>query len=139
MTLQTTFSAGLNNAIRLAGRPIIVEYFSGAVGSVWDDELTLTRTGSVWTSGVVFPLDTRDGSTDSLLLEQGKLINDDKKLYVNGSLITTGSISQSTIQLGSGNVYTIIPDGGIVQEVAGTPIYKKLFIRKLTAGSLLGV
>lgn len=74
-------------------------------------------------------------------MEQGKLMNSDKKLYVNGSLFLTGSSLQVKIQIGSTPAgcenYTIIPDGAVTYEVGGQTIYKKAFLRRLT-GSIIG-
>jgi len=139
--INDTFSKGLNKVIELGGVPIRVLYLKQTIGSVWDDEVSLSQSGAViWTSGLVLPLSNKWGSTDSLLMEQGKLNNSDRKLYVNGSLLITGSELQVKIMIGSntiGTQYSIIPDGIIMFEVAGQPIYKKVFLRRLT-GSILG-
>lgn len=138
MGVQEKLVQALNRTIELAGTQIRLRYFSSTVGSVWDDERTLSVSGTVWTSGVVFSLNTRQGSSDSVLLQQGKLIDSDKKIYLNGSLITNGSINSVDIQIGSptGDLYTTIEDGGNIKEVQGLPVYKKQFIRRLT-GSLV--
>jgi len=146
MTIKDTLSAGFVNVINKAGKPIRVRYFSAEPGSVWDDEVTLTEVAGseVWTSGVVMPLDNRQGSEDVNLVEQGKLSNHDQKLYVNGSLDFTGIGSNIKVKIGmTGSPtqtynYTMIPVGGIPYEVEETPIYKKVYIRKLTTESLVG-
>lgn len=139
-------SAGFANIVSKAGKPIRVRYYSQVAGSVWDDEVTLTEvTGSeVWTSGVVMPLGKKWGSEDVLLMEQGKLSNQDQKLYVNGSLDFTGVGSNLKVKIGMNGSptqtdnYTMIPFGGIPYEVEGTQIHKRVYIRKLTNGSLIG-
>ena len=136
MTLKDNLIIGFNNIIKKAGKPIGVSYYSQTPGSVWDDEVTLTQSGNtLWTSGIVLPV----GQGDSVLVEQGKLLDSDQRLYVTGSLMITGSEFQVEIQLGSATItdeiYTTIP-GGINPEVENTKIYKKVFIRKLTTGSL---
>jgi len=55
----------------------------------------------VWTSGVIFPLSNQPGHSDSILLEQGKLINGDSRLFVHGSLVMTGSEMQVKITVGN--------------------------------------
>ena len=138
MSTHDKLTKGLNKVVNLVGVPIRIRYFGVTPGSVWDDEVDLAQSGtSLWTSGVVFSLNTREGSFDSVLLKQGKLIDSDKKIYVNGSLLFTGSIQSVDIQIGSptGELYTTIEDGGNVKEVEGLPVYKKQFIRRLT-GSL---
>lgn len=146
MTIKDTLSAGFANIVGKAGKPIRIRYFSQVAGSVWDDEVTLTEvTGSeVWTSGIVMPLSNKYGSEDVILVEQGKLSNQDQKLYVNGSLDFTGVGSNFKVKVGmtgsptQTDNYTIIPQGGIPYEAEGTQIYKKVYIRQLTNGSFIG-
>ena len=146
MGTKDTLSAGFANIVSKTGKPVRIRYFSEEIGSVWDDEVTLTEvTGSeVWTSGVVLPLSNRYGSEDVILVEQGKLTNQDQRLYVNGSLDFTGVGSNFKVKIGmNGSLtqidnYTIIPQGGIPYEVGGVQIYKKVYIRRLTNGSFIG-
>jgi len=130
----------LNRTIELAGTPIRLRYYNTVFDDVYDESIDLIQSGSdLWISGVVFPVRGREGSNESVLMSQGKLIDSDKTLFVNGSIDFT-SVSQSVdIQLGSptGNLYTTIPEGGIVYETEATPVYKKQYIRRLT-GSLHG-
>ena len=138
--IQNSLTNGLNRVIGIAGRPIKLIYYNETIGSVWDDEVSLSESGTAFISGLVFPMDSRKGSVDSVLLEQGRLIDGDKRLYVNGSVLITGSETQLRIQLGSnvGESYAPIPLGGIAPEVQGIQIYKKVYIRRLTNGSLIG-
>ena len=135
--------AGFNKALRDAGEQIKVSYFYQTVGSVWDDEVNLTLSGaSVLTSGIVFPVSDKYGSEDAMLLEQGRIGMGDKKLYVAGSLAFvggTGSLLDVRISLGaSANESYSIVWGGIPWQAGETDIYKKLYIRKLPTGSLIG-
>jgi len=141
MTLKDSFSAGFSTMIEKAGKPITIKYFQPTVGSVWDDEVTLTEiTGSQITlSGIVMPVSTRYGSEDVNLVEQGKLRTQDQKLYVNGSIDFTGIGSNLNVKIILGtDAYTLIPIGGIPYEVENTQIYKKAYIRILNNGSLIG-
>ena len=148
MGITNTLSAGFTNVVGKAGKPVRVRYFSETVGSpnYYDDDFVLKEeTGSeVWTSGVVLPLSNRYGSEDVILVEQGKLTNQDQRLYVNGSLDFSGIGSNLKVKIGMNGSptqtdnYTIIPQGGIPYEVEGTPIYKKVYIRRLTNGSFIG-
>ena len=136
MSIKDNLITGFNGLIQRTGLPIGITYYSLTVGSVWDDEVTLAKSGNtLWTSGIVLPV----GQADSVLVEQGKLLDSDQRLYVNGSLMFTGSEMQVEVQLGSrtttDEIYTMIP-GGINPQVEDTKIYKKVFIRKLTTGSL---
>jgi len=140
MGITNSLQNGLSRIITIAGRPIRVIYFSETIDPVYDDDVTLTVSGNSFTSGIVLPLSNTQGSKDSLLLEQGKLQNDDMKLYLSGNIALTGSETQTRIQLGSnaGNSYELIGPGPILLEVAGTSIYKKAYIRRLNNGSLIG-
>jgi len=141
-----TLPAGFSSIISTMGKPIRVRYFSAEIGSVWDDDTTLTEvTGSeLWTSGIVLPLSDKYGSEDVVLVEQGKLRNQDQKLYVNGSLDFTGVGSNFSVKIGMNGSptqtdnYTMVPFGGVPYEAGGVQIYKKVFIRRLTNGSLIG-
>ena len=138
MVLSTKLTQALNKAMDQAGTQIRIRYFSQTIGSVWDDELILTLSGnSIWTSGLVMPIRGIDGSSEAVLLAQGKLTNSDKKLFLNGSLMIVGSILNVDIQLGSpnGELYSAIPDGVDLWQSDGVSVYKKQYIRRLT-GSL---
>ncbi len=143
MSIVDRLQGGFNRLLKLAGTQILVRHFSTSFGSVWDDDVTLTQVGTdIWTSGIVLPIDSRRGSHDSVLLEQGKLINEDLRIFVNGSLLITGSERLVTIAIGSpppaDRTFTTIPDGTIRAEIEGTPVYKKVFLSRLPLGSLLG-
>ncbi|MHA1876723.1 MAG: hypothetical protein ACTSUC_09805 [Promethearchaeota archaeon] len=134
MAIHTNLINGLNNIIGKAGDTLLIKYYTIALGSVWDDDTTLSDAGSLWISGVVMPLDKTEGSQDSVLLEQGKLIDQDKRIYIHGSIAMTGSERKVSIQVGSptGEEFSTIPIGGQVWEVQGKPVYKKQYIRRLT-------
>ncbi len=145
MGIADTLSAGFAKIVSKAGKPIRIRYFSLEPGSVWDDEVTMTEvTGSeIWVSGVVAPLSRRYGSEDLILVEQGKLRNQDQTLYVNGSLDITGVGSNFKCKIGINGSPTQIDNytmvqAGIPYEAQGTQIYKKVYIRRLTNGSFIG-
>lgn len=143
MTLQNKFAGAFNNIINRVGTQIKIQYFKAIPGSVWDDDVILTISGNdLWTSGVVLPLSHQRGSSESVLLEQGGLINDDRKLFIHGSLILTGSDRSRSIsiQIGSptGENFTML-DNNIRVNVSDVPIYRKVFLRRIGGvGSLLG-
>lgn len=132
---------GITRAIDLAGTQLRIRYFTQTIGSVWDDELTLAQSGAdLWTSGLIYPLKAREGSRESVLLKQGKLLDSDKTMWCNGSLSLTGSDLLVDIMVGSGtsnDLYTTIEEGGQGWEVEGKPVYLKQWIRRLTTGSLI--
>ena len=140
MTLKDTLSAGFNSLVNKAGKQIRIKYYTQVIGSVWDDETVLTLDSTTWTSGIVLPINATRGSYESILMEQGKLLGHDQRLYVSGGLTLTGSALQIKIGLGSppAEEFTIVPEGIIMAEAENQEIYKKVFIRRLTTGSLVG-
>ena len=140
-----TFASELKNSfegILKYGDLIRLKYYNIAlVGSYYDDDTALTQSGGdLWTSGLVQPLDTRSGSKDSLLLQQGKITIDDKKVYVDGSIQTSGL---GPIKLGVGSPTPqeneILNNGQVIEwQLNGSPIYKKIYCRYLTGGSFVG-
>ena len=142
MPIQNKLAVGFNKVINRVGTQIRVEYFTSTLGSVWDDDATWTQSGNdLWTSGVILPLSYERGTSESVLMEQGKLIEDDRKLFIHGSLILTGS--EMTIQIGVGSpvntTYTLL-NNDVRVDAYNIPIYRKVFLRRIAGtGSLLGV
>lgn len=143
MSLKDDLSYGFQTLVSKTGKPIRLRYYTGTHDAVYDDAPYLNQSGNdLWTSGIVLPLSQKSStsSADYLLVEQGKLNSQDQRLYINGSLLTVGSSVEVKIGLGSPNTdqFSIIPLGGIPVETEGVKIYKKVFIRRLTNGSLAG-
>jgi hypothetical protein len=142
MALKDSLIAGMQKLIDRAGTPIKISYYSQTIGSVWDDEVVLTNTSSVWTSGIELPINTQKGSFDSLLQEQGKLIDGDIKLFTDGTIFLNSSGNQFKIGIGGSPVplrqYYMIPDGALNIRASNTNIYRKIYLRQLTNGSLVG-
>jgi len=114
-------------------------HFTGSVANTgFDDDQVLSKSGNdIYTSGVNLPINTKEGSADAILLEQGKIKQTDMKLYVEGTIETSPIMK---IGLGSpvGEEYSLIPNGVSSLPPYGTPAYKKLFLRYLPSGSLSG-
>jgi len=142
MTIVSDFQNGVNEVLKL-GQIVRIKYYNvgfGA-GSYYDDDATLTQSGNdLWISGVILPLTNARGSNDAILMEQGRLLNNDTKLYIQGSVNTSGVIK---IGLGSyvnmsGCEFSVLSEGITKWEVSDTNILKKIYIRKLPNGSLFG-
>ena len=146
MTAVTDFQNGVTEAL-LYGEQIRFRYFhvGYGAGSYYDDDVILTVSGDdFWTSGVVLPISNSRGSSDAVLLEQGKILTNDTKLYIDGSINTSGTWK---LGLGSNKVgspvpiigeYSLLSEGVTKWDVNATPVLKKLYIRKLPTGSLIG-
>jgi len=142
MSYISDFQNAVNDVLGLS-KTIRIKYYntSFGAGSYYDDDVTLTQSGSnLWISGVILPITNKFGSNDAVLLEQGKILTNDTKLYIQGSMNTSGTLK---IGLGSytnmsGCEYSIIPEGITTWSVNGSPIVKKLYVRYLPTGSLIG-
>lgn len=142
MTIVQDFQTGVTEALDF-GKLIRIKYYNTGwgAGSYYDDDVTLTQSGNdLWTSGVVLPISNARGSSDAVMLEQGKILMNDSKVYVAGDVPTSGTIK---IGLGSftnmsGAEYSLLSEGIMKWEVNATDILKKLYVRRLTNGSLVG-
>ena len=144
MTFQSEVYKSFDNLINNYGERVRFKYYTvgyGA-GSYYDDDVTLTQYGSdLWISGIVQPINSTSNSQEALLLEQGKILLDDKKLYVNGSANTSGLGPIKIGMAGSPptNEYQILGDGQVIEwSITGSPVYKKVYIRALNSGSFIG-
>lgn len=138
MSVGDRLGQGFARLNSLAGKQIRIDYYNIVYDDIYDEPLSLTLSGTTWTSGIVLPLDTSQGSVDSVLLEQGKLIGHDQTLYVSGGIGLTGSDLKLKIGVGSPVTESFnVMDTIIGAEASNVKVYKKLFIRRLT-GSLIG-
>lgn len=124
------------------GESIRFKYYTVIHNSTdyYDDDITLIQSGTdTWCSGLIQPIDQTRGSADAFLLQQGKVLMNDSKLYVLGSVQTSG-LGQIKVGIGSPNFeeYEFIDNGVIQWVVNGSPIYKKIYVRFLTNGSFIG-
>lgn len=140
MTIVSDFQNGVTEAMKF-GQQIRFRYFDvGYDANDYDDDVTLTISGiDFWTSGVVLPINDSRGSSDAVLLEQGKILMNDTKLYIEGEINTSG-----TWKLGLGHPdsndsqYSLLSEGVTKWSVNDSDILKKLYVRKLLTGSLAG-
>ena len=138
---------GLNYILSNGGRQLTIKYYTSTTGSIYDEADSLIQSGNtIWTSGAMFCSDPNNAE-DALLLEQGKIGINDIRVYISGGLVLSpmnGSALQTKITVGSATImsgldaYSIIPIGAQSEEVNGIPIYKRVFLRRLTTGSLIG-
>jgi len=143
MTYVSEISHDFNEIMKY-GEQIRFKYYnqSFGAGSYYDDDVVLTQSGNdYWCSGLVQPIDNKFGSYEALLLQQGKITMDDKKIYVDNIVQTSGL---GPIKIGitgspTTRQYEIINDGNIISwNINGSPIYKKIYCRFLTNGSFVG-
>jgi hypothetical protein len=142
MTIITDFQNGVDEALKF-GQKVRIKYYNSSLnsGSYYDDDVILTQSGiDLWISGIVLPITQTRGSNDAVLIEQGKLLSNDSKLYIEGAINTSGAIK---IGLGSytnmsGCEYNVIGEGITKWSVNNISVLKKIYLRRLSNGSLIG-
>ena len=128
------------NDVISQGELIRIKHYTGSAStSDYDDVKSFTQSGiDVWTSGVVLPVSSSSSSSnEAILLQQGKIFQNDSKIFIKGDVETT-----ETMKIGLGSPvtqeYGIIPVGIIAIPSYGEPAFKKMYVRYLTNGSLTG-
>jgi len=141
MTLISDLTKDFNEVLKY-GEQVRFKYYTQILTGEYDDDVTLTQSGNdFWTSGLVSPIDARFGGKDSLLLQQGKVKVDDKKVYVVGTVQTSGL---GMVKIGMGgsptnDQYEILEEGQNTQwGINGSIVYKKIYVRYLPNGSFIG-
>jgi len=136
MTTSTLLRNGLNRLFQEGRTTSVVVLTGSVVDTDYDDAMTWAQSGNtIWSSGLVFPVSNKQGSSEPILLEQGKILMSDKKLYVGSEIPLSGD----NIKIGIGSPpiqHSIIPDGVYKYTVGDGLIYQKCFIREITGGSL---
>lgn len=141
MVFGTDLAKDFNNTIMSDefGRIVRFRYFTSSIsGTTYDDDVTLAQSGTdVYVSGLTFPMRTRPGSNEAVLIEQGKLLTSDKILFVAGSVNVSGTFR---VQLGSptGENFSMLTPGVTSPDINDIQIYNKIYLRRLTTGSLSG-
>lgn len=139
MTQTSQIINDYNNLLTKQGRPIRIRYYNITYsGADYDQEFVTASGTDVWAQGMPFPLQTETGGADRPYLEQGLITFGDKKLFLPGS-ITVNSLTK--LMFGSPNVtetYAPIQNGWIQQQLTGSVIFSKVFIRTLNNGSFIG-
>lgn len=143
MPTVSELRADIDSLINSRGQIIRIRTYTqtilGGAGSYYDSAVTLSASGSqIWTSGLPQPIGGRRGSYEAVLVEQGKLIENDIKLFVAGSHNFSGAAFK--IGLGSPPVreYSIVSEGVYAYPILGSNIYQRLYLRYLNTGSLYG-
>src|SRR3990167_3407042 len=131
--IQTDFSEILKY-----GNQLRLRYYSRAINTgSYDSDAVLAQSGTnFWASGIVQPVTSATGTFDSFLLEQGRILMSDKKLFIQGNVLTSGIIK---IGIGSptpAQEYAVVNDGIFSNLINGSSVFKKIYCRLLPNGSL---
>lgn len=129
---------GLSFLIKATGEPVRIRYYTETIGSVWDDQRTLTQSGNdFYTSGAFLEIESKYGSDDAVLMEQGRIKHGDVKAVISGSIPTTSGTKVFTLsKSGTDVVYEEILPGLHAPAYYGQNAYKLVYLRELTTGSL---
>lgn len=126
--------ADVTNFINSYGQVFTIKYLNLSGGSAYyDDDINYTISGTACYSGLFQSL----SKNDNVLVEQGIINPSDKILFTAGDINISGTI---TIQAGSktGDIFSIVPLGKGSTDLGTDAVYNKLYLRKLSTGSLLG-
>lgn len=128
----------IQDVINTNGTSARFRYYSMTdTDSSYDDSYEYAQSGTdVWVSGLQQPIKGARGSSEARLIEQGKLTTEDSRLYVLGTVVTSGAAIK--IGLGSPNTkqFSLLGEGIESWPIGSEIVYKKMFIRELPTGSL---
>lgn len=109
-------------------------------GADYDSSFSSASGTTLWASGLQFPLGGENSGRDWKLLEQGRIYQDDSKLYLPGSLAVTPIPGSGVILIGIGspptNEYRLLPEGFQAWTVEGSVVYYEGYMRVHNTGSL---
>jgi len=132
MTIATKVNDAVASIINDGGISTTINIISYTfIESDYDDVPEQTQTGSTVVSGLVFPINLIQGSSEAFLVEQGKLLTEDKMIYT-GSVCVSGNI---LVELKSGEYYSIRPSGIQTWEISGSIAYQKMYLTRNLDGS----
>lgn len=139
MNEGTDLAQDFSGAVATYGELVRVKYYVDSFSGADYDNHYLTASGTnSWVKGVHFPIASRMGGEDYKLLQQGRILLDDRKLFLDPSV----NLSGATIKVGLGSPvrdeYSVLPDGVSVFSLQGVSIYKKAYLRLLNSGSFIG-
>jgi len=114
----------------------IKKYVIADTGSYYDDSYALQFDSEEWTRGMQQPVNGNRNAYEARLLEQGKITTNDSRLYMLGTVGTSGTILKVGIGSPVQREYSVL-EGGVEMWPLGTElVYKKMLIRLLPTGSL---
>lgn len=137
MTFASEILSDVQSTINNYGEPVRFRRFTRTFNTgSYDDEVLLTSGVDIWCSGLVQPI----GKNEAHLVQQGRLFMNDLVVYVDGSVSVSGLWK---LGIGSGSPPAgeyVLTDENLTNspQLAGSIAYHKMFLRKLTNGSIVG-
>jgi len=142
MSNASGLRANVNGLINDYGEKVRVKYYTSSGASAgYDDDVSFSQSGNtVWVSGLVQAIDLKgaQGGFESVLVQQGKLTVNDLKVYFDGTVSTSGEFVKFGIGSPSFREYSISDVGVINQTVNNESVYKKVYLKFLNNGSIIG-
>lgn len=137
MALAGELLLDFQNTVNFIGEPLRFRKFTRVLNTgSYDDVIALVSGTDTWVSGIIQPI----GKGEASLVQQGFLLTNDLKVYVDGSVNVSGIWK---LGIGSANPptgeYSLLDTNvSNAPQINGSIIYHKLFCRKLPLGSLYG-
>ncbi len=138
MTLNTELPTDFINFVEQYGDYIRLQVYTQSYsGGEYDDKNYLTKSGTdLWTRGIVQPVRGKFGSDEAKLMEAGKLVHDDSRIYLPGSYRDSLTVF-TKIGIGSPTPveYSLLEEGRATWKAGSNPVYEKVYGRVLNNGS----
>jgi len=143
--MATIFDAAkidFQNNVEKYGTTVKIKHYSETyVSGSFDDNVTRTQSGNtIYVSGIILPVNYKDiqSSFNAVSTEQGRLQTTDKKIFIPGATETT-AVMKFGIGSPTYTEHSVMPPGvTAVPPLDGQVVYKKVFLRVLTLGTLTG-
>ena len=127
-----------DNLVTKNGQATRIRYFTLSYSGTQYDQEYITASGNdIWFYGMDFPIDSSTGGADREYLEQGKILLDDRKVFIPGSVDVN---SMTKIMFGSPTIsqtFAPVDNGWIQYNISGVSVYNKVYIRRLNNGSFI--
>jgi len=145
MVNPTALRNDFKEAVQEFGEVVRFRYFNGSRATTsYDDDVAMVTSGTdLFVSGIINPIDKGlRGSNESVLMQQGLLKNNDLRCYIEGGVAEASGnwrIGRGGSPAPGTNEYSLATENGVIAwDVGGTKIYDKIYLRKLSTGSLTG-
>lgn len=130
-----------NDLMSEIGQVVRIKTYVGSSdgsGSNWDNIGSYTTGTTTYCLGFKQPLGKDTAGDDLKFMQEGRLRVDDSKIFITGSV----NLSGARVKLGLGSPsyveYTYLFEGERHHNIAGTTVYKEIYIRELPNGSYYG-
>ena len=139
MVTPANVGTAFNSIVQQFGTSVRFRYFNESPDTTgYDSDVKLYQSGAdLWVNAVVQTLNNKSSSSDAILFEQGKILINDNKMYLNGSIVTNIPFR---VGIGSPTMteFGVVPIGTQAHVLNNQEPFKTVYIRALPTGSLVG-